>query len=309
MNAMRRHFLSLGALLLTWLPLAWRAEAAEEQLTVVASFSILGDLVQEVGGDAIGLHVLVGPNSDGHVYQPTPSDSRLLRTADLVVVNGLGFEGWMERLIAAAEYQGDLLVASDGVVPLMAGGGSTPQPDPHAWQDIANVKRYVTNIAEALARLSPDRAAMFRARAQHYHATLDELDADIRTRIASLPPDARTIVTSHDAFTYFGRAYGLQFVAPVGINSDSQPSAADLARLITQIREQRISAVFLENITDPRLLEQITRQTESQVGGTLYSDALSEPDGPAPTYVALWRHNIRVLSSALRATPSPHPHR
>lgn len=307
MSISRRSLLSLPAC--TLLPTVPRSTRAAKRLTVVASFSILGDIVREVGGSSIDLHVLVGPDSDGHLYQPTPADSRLLQRADLVVINGLGFEGWIERLIAAAGYARALLVASEGIAPLLTGGGSIPQPDPHAWQDVSRVRHYVKRISAMLAVLDPDEAEAIAARTVAYDAALESLDAEIRQQISTLPPQARTVVTSHDAFRYFGNAYGLAFVAPVGIDANSQPSAADLARLLTQIRELQIRAVFIENISDPRLLGQITRQTGARIGGTLYSDALSPPNGPAASYLALQRHNLRVLMAALQQHKSLPQHR
>jgi zinc/manganese transport system substrate-binding protein len=274
--------------------------AQPRPLRVVATFSILGDLSAAIGGERIDLHVLVGPDSDGHVYQPTPADSRLLREADLVIANGLGFEGWMERLVQAAGYRGELVIATAGLTPLLLNG----KPDPHAWQSVANVRRYVRNISAALIRSRPDSADYFNARQQDYLAQLDALEAELEATLSRLPAGHRSIVTNHDAFAYFGRDYGLRFLAPVGLNTDSEASALDMARLIRQIRAEGIGAVFVENITDARLLQRLADESGARIGGVLYSDALSPPDGPAPTYLALMRHNLRALASAL-APPSP----
>jgi len=275
------------------------AQQASQPLTVVATFSILADLVAAVGGEHIDLHVLVGPDSDGHLYQPRPADSRLLRRADLIFSNGLGFEGWIERLIRAAEYQGEVVVASAGIAPLLVGAGAAAEPDPHAWQSIDNVRHYIRNISAALRAHRPGQEAYFAAREAAYLRELQLLDQELQVALASLPATARTIVTSHDAFAYFGAAYQLRFIAPVGINTDSEASAGDVAQLIRQIISEDIQALFVENITDPRLLKRITSESQARIGGVLYSDALSPPEGPAATYLALMRHNLYTLMAAL----------
>lgn len=281
-----------------------------DPITVVASFSILGDFTQVVGGERIRVHMLVGPDQDAHVYQPTPADAKLIARARLVVTNGLGFEGWIDRLVKAAGYKGEIVVASRGIATLKGGhshghggakghGHSHGDIDPHAWHDVANAKRYVANIEAALARVDPDGKAVFRANAEAYSTRLDQLDAQIRAAVARLPEDRRSVVTSHDAFGYFARAYGLRFVAPVGVSTESQASAADVANLIRQIKRDRIPAVFMENVSDPRLLERIRVESGAKTGGVLYSDALSARGGPAASYVDMMRHNLQTLVAAL----------
>lgn len=284
---------------------AQAADEAPAPALVVASFSILGDLVAAVGGDRIELHVLVGPDSDAHLYQPTPADSRLLREADLVVINGMGFEGWMERLVAASGYRGEVLTASSGVIPLYVDDGAVREPDPHAWQSVANVRHYVRNIAHALRTLRPAAAGYFTRREAAYLARLDALEQELQQGLAQVPAARRSIVTSHDAFGYFARAYGLRVLAPLGLNTDSEASARAVARLIRQIRAEDIQAVFVENITDPRLLQRITHESGARIGGVLYSDALSPADGPAPDYLALQRHNLHMLLTALLPAAAP----
>lgn len=266
---------------------------------VVASFSILGDFVAAVGGDRIELQVLVGPDSDAHLYQPTPADSRLLREADLVVINGMGFEGWMERLVAASGYRGEVLTASTGITPLYVHAGTLREPDPHAWQSVANVRHYVRNVAAALRALRPADADYYSGREAAYLVHLDALEQELQTGLAQVPAAQRSIVTSHDAFGYFAQAYGLRVLAPLGLNTDSEASARAVARLIRQIRAEGIRAVFVENITDPRLLQRITHESGARIGGVLYSDALSSAAGPAPDYLSLQRHNLHTLLAAL----------
>ncbi len=275
------------------------AEADQQRLKVVATFSILGDLTSAIGGEHIELRVLVGPDSDAHLYQPPPADSRLLHDADVIVMNGLGFEGWMTRLVTASGTRAMLVIASTGIEPLFLEGDGGIEPDPHAWHEVANVRRYLDNIATALMTADPRHAEEFAARHASMAAQLAVLENEILTTVARLPATQRTIVTNHDAFGYFARAYGLHFIAPLGMSTESDASAAAVAGLIRQIREQEVRAVFLENISDPRLMQQIAREGGARIGGTLYSDALSAADGPAATWLDMMRHNLLTLMEAL----------
>ena len=277
---------------------------AAEPLPVVASFSILADLTQRVGGERIKLHTLVGPNADSHVYQPTPADAKALAQARLVIINGLGFEGWIERLVKSSGYRGPVVVASRGARTLKAPrhdhhhdhGGA----DPHAWLDPANARLYVANIANALIAADPAGEAGYRARADRLIADINALDADIHQQLDPLPASRRVVVSSHESLGYFGRAYGITFRAPVGLSTDAAAAARDVGKLIRQIRQEKIPAVFMENIADPRLLERIRSETGVRIGGTLYSDALSDARGPAATYLAMMRHNAATLAAALK---------
>jgi zinc/manganese transport system substrate-binding protein len=279
-----------------------RPAFAAEPLPVIASFSILGDLTQRVGGERVRVQVLVGADADAHVYQPTPADAKTIGRAALVVVNGLGFEGWMERLVKAAGYRGRIVVASRGIEPLKlvhGHGGKHAESDPHAWHDPANARRYVENIATALAEIDPAGKAEYVANAARLQGEIDSVDREIRAQLGVLPEARRTVVTSHDAFGYFARAYGIRFRAPTGVSTEAEASAADVGKLIRQIRAEKIPAVFMENISDQRLLERIRAESGARVGGTLYSDALSPPGGPAATYVDMMRYNARTLAAAL----------
>jgi zinc/manganese transport system substrate-binding protein len=291
MRRLARFFLACFAL--AALPAA--AETPLAPLPVVASFSILGDFVREVGGDAVAVSVIVGPDSDAHVYEPTPADARKVSEAKLVFVNGLGFEGWFDRLVAAANAKARIVVASARIKPRKLDG----ELDPHAWQDVANARRYVENIRDALEAADPGRAALYETRAAAYLATLETLNKEVAAAIATIPREKRRIVSTHDAFGYFAARYGLEFIAPQGVSTEAEPSARDIARIIDAARREKVAAVFLENISDPRLAQRLAKESGVKLGGELYSDALSKPDGPAASYVAMMRHNVEELTKAL----------
>ena len=347
---------------------------SDEKIKVVATFSILGDMVKRIGGDHILLTTLVGPNGDTHVYKPSPAAAKALSQADVLFVNGLDFEGWITRLIEASGFKGRHVVTTSGVKTIAYEEGEghddhsddphdkhakkkhaddkhhddhsddphdkhakkkhaddkhhddhSDDPhdkhakkkhagdkhhddhahhdhgefDPHAWQSLINARVYVDNITDALAQFAPDKAAKFYQNRATYTAEIESMHNQIKKLISSLPQHQRTVVTSHDAFQYFGRDYGITFLAPQGLSTDSEASAQDVAKLIEQMRSKKIKAVFLENITDPRLLQQIAKETGAKIGGTLYPGALSEPDGPAPTYLKMLHHNAKTLSQAL----------
>ena len=286
-------------------PAASAASAAAEPppLRVVASFSILADMVRNVAGPAADVTSLVPANADAHVFEPTPADVKEVAAADLVVVNGLGFEGWLERLLRAAGGHGRIVVASDGVPTRRLGAGI----DPHAWQDLGNARLYVRNIRDALIAARPAGRPAFEQRAAIYTARIDAMDGSIRERLAAIPRAQRRIVTSHDAFGYFGAAYGVDFLAPQGVSTASDPSAAALARLADQIRSQQARAVFIENISDPRLVERAAEEGGATVGGKLYSDALSAPGGVADTYLKLMSHNAVTIAAGLRGERGRRP--
>jgi len=268
---------------------------ADERLNVVASFSILADLVRNVGGDKVNVTALVGPDSDVHVYAPAPSDVKRVADSKLLVINGLGLEGWLPRLVQSSGSKAAIVTASNGIAPLKHGS----EADPHAWQSVANAKIYVANIRDAVAAANPSDAAAFRSNADRYLAELDALDAEVRAAVARIPPERRKVISTHNAFGYFAAAYGIEFVAPSGVSTENEPSARDIAAIIRQIKAEKIPAVFLENISDERLIRRIAAETGVHVGGTLYSDSLTAEKGPAPTYIDLVRHNIKALTGAL----------
>lgn len=292
------------------------AANAADKVAVVTSFSILGDLTRQVGGDRVEVTTLVGPGGDVHVFSPAPADAKRIANARLIVTNGLALEGWLPRLISASGAKAPVIVASKGVNAAHLDDNDDKGHDhkhdhaqghahdhggvdPHAWQDVGNVKIYVKNIRDGLIAADPDGRVIYEANATAYLARLDELDGEVRRQMAAIPADSRRIITTHDAFGYFGRAYGLTLIAPQGLSTETEASAADVARVIRQIRTDKARAVFLENAADARLMQRIAQETGAKVGGRLYTDSLSPADGPAPTYIDMMRSNVDTLAKAL----------
>ena len=287
--------------------------AFAEPLKVVASFSIISDFAKNVGGDRVDVTTLVGPDGDAHVYEPSPADAVSMASAKLVLVNGLHFEGFLQRLVEASASKAAIVELTKGITPIdfkkefaeaeeAEGGheghnhGST---DPHAFQSVVNAKIYVKNIADAFCNADSAGCDTYKANAAAYTEKLDGLDKEVREAIAAIPQEKRIVITSHDAFGYFEHEYGLTFLAPQGLSTDSEPSAADVAKLVEQVKQDKAAAIFVENISNPRLIEQISVETDVKVGGTLYSDALSKADGPAATYIDLMRNNIKQIKGAI----------
>jgi zinc/manganese transport system substrate-binding protein len=288
----------MQALLLCLLALFQGAKAGQA-IPVVASFTILRDLVCEVGRERVEVSVLVGPDSDAHVYEPTPADVKAVAAARIIVLNGLGFEGWISRLLDSAQSRGVVVVASRGVSVRDAQG----HPDPHAWQDPRNVQLYVTNITAALVAADPQHAVEIHENEKTYLRKLEDLDRSLRREFSQIPAERRRVITTHDAFGYFGAAYGIEFLPAQGWTTESEPSPANIARLVSQARQQKVTAVFLENISDPRLMLQLARDTGLRVGGRLHSDALGPPGDPSSTYLGMISSNARLLLEATRTEP------
>jgi zinc/manganese transport system substrate-binding protein len=280
---------------------------AQEKLKVVTSFSILADFTKNVGGDRLEVSALVGPGGDAHVYTPTPADARNVAAAKLVIVNGLGFEGWLQRLVKSAGNKATVVTATKGVTPRKEKADAHghkhshahDETDPHAWQSITNAKIYVANIRDALAAVDAASAETYRKNAETYLAKLDALDREVRDAVTKLPAERRKVISTHDAFGYFAEAYGITFIAPQGVSTEAEPTARDVARIIGQIKAQKIPAVFLENLSDPRLMRRIAEESGAKLGGTLFSDSLTDEKGPAPTYIDMIRYNIKALTGAL----------
>ena len=296
--------------------------ASAKDLKVVASFSVIADFARNVGGDRVEITPLVGPNGDAHVYEPKPADAKALAQADVILANGLQFEGFLPRLIEASGTEAPVVELTKGGEVLRNseeehhhdheeasadghdhdhaeghGHHHHGEYDPHAWQSVHNAEVYVKNIADAFCEADAEGCDTYRANADAYEKKLAELDTYVKEEVAEIPESKRTVITSHDAFGYFQHEYGLKFLAPEGISTESEASAADVAALVNQVKEDQASAVFVENITNPRLIEQIANETGLKVGGELYSDALSDKDGPASTYIEMMRHNVETIKS------------
>lgn len=306
---------------------------AADKIKVVATFSVLGDLATEIGGDHVEVRTLVGPNGDAHTFEPSPADAKAMGGAAVLVENGLGLEGWLARLIKVSGFKGETVIATEGVKPIAWTGaeeeeghdhdkpeakaeaghdqdghdhaaheGHSHSVDPHAWQNPLNGVLYVQNIVAGLSAADPENAADYKAKGEELATALMAIDANFKAEFAKVPADRRKVVTSHDAFGYFADAYGIQFVAPEGVSTESEASAADVAKIIRQIKAEKIQSLFAENITDPRLLNQIARETGVTIGGELFSDALSPPDGPAPTYLKMFENNGAKLLAAMKGS-------
>jgi len=293
---MRALLVLFSSMLALSLPLS-SAQAADK-LPVVASFSILRDITQQIGGDHIQVTAMVGPDADAHTYEPTPDDAHALLKAKLIVKNGLEFEPWLDRLVTSTETKAPVVTASKGVISHTMEEDGETVPDPHAWHNLANAELYVNNITKALIQVDPANKADYTRNGQAYLKQIYRLLAEAKVKLGNLPAGNRRIVTSHDAFGYLGQAYGIQFMAPQGLSTEREPSAAEVASLIQQIRKDKVKAVFMENIKDSRLLQQIADESGAKIGGTLYSDALAA-EGPASTFLGLFEYNMNTLHAAL----------
>ena len=297
----RRLALMLAACLL---PSGLALATEPGKLPVVATTSVLADFVAVTGGDRVEVKSLVGPNGDAHVYAPTPADAKSLAGAKLVVVNGLGLEGWIDRLIKASGTHAPVTIATKGVEPRQMDGEEGEAKgkritDPHAWQSVSHAKLYVANIRDALIAADPAGADVYRANADAYLAKLEALDRRTQAAFAALSVERRRVITTHDAFGYFGAAYGIEFIAPQGISTEAEAGAMRIGKLIRQIKAEKIRAVFIENMTDPRLINRIAKETGVTPGGVLFSDALSPANGPAATYIEMIDHNTKLLTAAM----------
>ena len=271
--------------------------AKDQQFKIVTSFTILEDLVLELGGSRVSVTNLVPRNSDAHIYSPKPSDSIAISNADLVIFNGLGFEGWIYRLIKDSGKEKNYLISSDGINLL----NQSNEIDPHAWQSFKNIRIYIDNISRELINLMPEHEKYFVLRRNDYLKKLSKLEINLNDQLSHIPIHKRIVITSHDAFGYLGREFNIQFLAPLGLSLDAEASAEDVADIINQIKEKEVTALFLENINNPKLLQAISLESGIPIGGKLYSDALSGIDGPAGTYINMMRHNVQSLIKAFNS--------
>lgn len=294
----RRIFVAAG---LSLVPFLAQTAVAADKLPVTTSFSILGDLVRVVGGDRVAVTTLVGPDEDAHTFEPKPAHAKAILNARLLVTNGLGFEPWMNKLANSAGYKGSKAVASTGVTNrMMADEQGHAEPDPHAWQNPNNVVLYVRNIAAALSAIDASGASIYQANALAYSKELQTLDNWSKAQFDAIPITRRKVITSHDAFGYFAAHYKVKFLAPQGVSTDAEPSAKGVAQLITQMKREKIRAVFVENMSNPKLIAQLSKDAGATLGASLYADALSTADQPGATYLQMMRHNVTQLVAGMR---------
>lgn len=299
---MRVSNLVLGLLVSSGVAVGFSAAASAKTLNTVASFTVLADVVKQVGGDHVNVKSLVPPNGDPHEFEPSPDDAKSLKDADITFISGEGLEGWFEKLVTASGYNGKPIVVSNGIKTRTMEEDGKTVTDPHVWNSPVNVKIWVVNIEKALASADPADAADFKANAKAYSKKLDALNTYAKSVLETVPKDRRKILTSHDAFGYFGREYGVTFLSPIGLSTETEASAADVAKLIDQIKAEKVKTYFFENSNDSRLVKQIAKATGAQPGGELYVESLSKADGPAPTYAKMFHYNVDQLSKAFAGT-------
>ncbi|ACK50277.1 periplasmic solute binding protein [Methylocella silvestris BL2] len=294
------RYANLIARLLASAALGAAASAASARtLDVVASFTVLADVVQQVGGDHVRVKSLVPANGDPHEFEPSPNDAKAIKSADVTFVSGEGLESWFQRLAKAAGYNGKPVVASNGVKTQKMEEDGKTVTDPHVWNTPLNVIVWTGNIEKALAAADPQDAADFKANAAKYVQELQDLNAYAHAKFDATPKDLRKVLTSHDAFGYFGKEYGVTFLSPLGLSTETEASAAGVAKLIDQIRREKVKIYFIENSNDPRLVKQIAEATGAEPGGVLYVESLSPPDGPAPTYARMLRNSVDKIADAI----------
>jgi ABC-type Zn uptake system ZnuABC Zn-binding protein ZnuA len=309
--------IALVAYLPTTAPVAAQSPTAGAPVQAVASFSILGDLVENVGREAVEITTLIGPGVDAHTYDPAPADLVVLAEADVIFENGLGFEPWLDQFFASAQPPGARVIVTEGITPRAAGenddhageeqpeqdgGQEHGQYDPHVWHDVANVIVMVGNIRDALVAADPARAQLYEANAAAYIDELNALHASIREQVDTLPAERRKLVTSHDTFGYFAAAYGFEVLGTAlgSLSTEAgDPSARDIATLITEIEDAGVPAIFAENVANPDLMESIAAEAGVKLAPPLYTDALGPPGSPGETYIGMMRSNVATIVTAL----------
>jgi zinc/manganese transport system substrate-binding protein len=275
--------------------------AAPPKPVAVTSISILADFVRAVGGDAIAVESIVPVGGDPHVYEPVPSDARKLARAAIVFRNGAGLERWMDRLIGTTSDRRPVVTLADGLTPIVQASGTYQgRPDPHMWMDPSLAARYVLRIRDVLAQRYPAHAAAFRRNAAAYLDELAALDAEIRGRVERIPPARRKLVTTHDAYRYFATRYGLELVASIwGISTEAEPSAAEVSRIVTAVRNAGVPTVFVETTVNPKLMQRIARDAGVRIGAPLYGDSVGGPGSGAETYLGMMRANASAIAAGL----------
>jgi zinc/manganese transport system substrate-binding protein/manganese/iron transport system substrate-binding protein len=282
-------------------PLPEMPAPAGEPLRVVTTTTLLADLVRQIGGGRVDVESLLTAGADPHDFEPEPKQIVAVEEADLVVVHGLGLDHWAEELIETAGTDAPVLTATAGVQTIASTEDGFGEGDPHVWHDPRNMQIMTANVASALARIDPDPASGYAARADAYRAQLEALDGWIAERIATIPPERRRVVTSHASLGYYLQRYGLAFVGAVipSLDTRAEPSARDLAALIERIEAEDVPAIFAEVSIDPQLEEEIAAQANVAIVTNLYADSLGEPGSGADTYIGMMVHNTNLIVAAL----------
>lgn len=270
---------------------------------IVGTASMFSDMAANIGGDLIETATIVPIGGDPHIYEPTPGDVRLILQANLILKNGLTFEGWIQELIANSGATAEVVTITEGITPIVSEKHQNAT-DPHAWMEPINGKIYAGNIKDALIKLLPEHTAQLQTQYDNYIRQLDELDKYIQENIAKIEPSKRILITSHDSFHYYGKRYGVRLESVLGTSTDADVRTSDLMRLNQVIRENNIPVVFIESTINPKLLNQVASDNKISIGGKLYSDSLGEPDSPANTYINMIRYNTDVIVKGLTSSVS-----
>lgn len=276
---------------------------AQKRLKIVASASMISDIASNVIGDLHEIDMIVPIGGDPHLHEPTPSNARLVAAGDLILINGLTFEGWINELIENSGTTGDIVTVTNGVNVLTSQTYHN-SADPHAWMDVSNGVIYARNIRDAIIKLDPDNAAVFNANFDSYSKKLISLDKEIEMAIQTIPEERRILITSHDAFQYYGRKYNIRLEAIMGISTEAEAQTADIIRVNRVIKENKVPAVFIESTINPKMVQQLATDNKVTVGGQLYADSLGDTDSPAATYINMLRYNTNTIVAALKSSIS-----
>lgn len=274
-------------------------ENSSDKIKTVSTISIINDMVKNIGGDKVETHLICAIGTDPHSYIPKPSDPREISKSDIVFNNGIGLEHWIEQMIRNAGGDRPVIIVSEGITPIRDEAGFE-DPDPHAWFDLENAQVYAKNIASGLIAIDPENESYYQANLERYLSELDEAHNWAKQQISEIPQVARVLITSHDAFRYFGKTYGLEVHGLQGISTESKPRTEDVKNIIDLIKEKNLKAVFIETTVNPALLQQITNETGAVIGGTLYSDSIGEPGSDGETFINAFKSNVSKIKNALK---------
>lgn len=276
---------------------------AQEKKTVVATASMMADMTKNIAGGMVNVECIVPIGGDPHLHEPTPRDAQMVNRADLIIKNGLTFEGWLDELIENSGTKAKTVRVTEGIQPIKSVEYEN-SADPHAWMDANLGLAYIKNIKDALTELDPDNADIYAFNYGVYKTQLEDLDQYIKTEIQKIPAQKRVLITSHDAFQYYGRAYGIRLEAILGTSTDAEAQTSDIIRLNKVIKTSNVPALFVESTINPKLLKQLAKDNDIEIGGQLYADSIGDEASPAPTYIDMLKHNTNVIVKALSSESS-----